>query len=1051
MPYTYPEIRNFSGLHLQANSFEVPDGALEDAKNAVMTKDAILSKRRGFYEYLDPGGDSLNALVSFDSKLMAFFNNGVAALTDTGDAPNETATRTDLSGVSVSISGTRTSRSAESNKNLYFTTDNGVFKLESATSAIFNSGIPPALDLRGLFLAANGPILGGSSTSDGGQVAYRVIFGRRDANSNLLLGAPSDILGLSNAKTVGASWTRTSSVVTISGLVDHNIITGMQVEITLSSSGSPNITLTTYTVTGTTATTITFAEAVADSSGTCDFAVTRKPRLEFSIPSEITIGEEPFVQVYRSSQTIDVDTSPSSDFKLVTERSLTATEVSNGFATYDDGIDDILLGAELYTNPNSREGELQANTRAPLCDDITLYKEHVFYAKTTSRHLINLDVIDSTTMADGSYIEIQTVGSTVRRYVGRIGVGNRTVAADSVAGTTTITVTYAGHDFAVGDTVFISNVTGTLTEALYTLTGVAASTFTFEAAAGETATACDFQGVSTLLSGTLYPMFHLDIGSSSLAVRLRNTAQGIVKAINRDSSSDIYAQYTSGITGTPGKMRFEAKGFGGAIQIRAESVAIGAGFSPALTLVFGDNASENDDQPNALYIGKLSEPEAVPRTNFILVGARNRAILRVQSLRDSLIVVKADGVFRITGDAVGNFVATALDETVVCIASNSVATINNQVALLSNQGFCLVTENSVQIISRIIEDVIQPIVGLSTLATATAATAFETERLYLCSTQEPGATGTAPTVTYAYNILNGSWTSWDEVFNGAAIGPNDELHTITTLNKLNRQRKKQTKVDFAGQNYTISVTAKEEITDVGSGWGSTGWGVFAFGAPTAGEIITTKLTITVPSGVIPARGWVLILGGIINRITAVEANGTDSYIVSIPGATTTDVTGSGWGLDAWGEFEWSSPAPILYAGYETRIKLAPYHAGLVGRFKQFSQMQVHQRGAALSGLDISFGGASSETSSEVVWASLGVSSDLGWGLGFWGEFGWGNEEGIAILTGTQPGAIVRVYVPIRQQRTTFLQPILEHVRAAEEMNLQAVSFAVRAFQERVSR
>ena len=1037
MTYSYPEIRNFSGLHLQANSFEVPDGALEEAKNAVITKDGILSKRRGFYEYLDPAGDTLNQLAVFNSTLMAIFSNGVSSLTDTGTSPNETGSRTDLSGETVEITGTRVSRVAESNKNLYFTTDNGVFKLESPSSAIFKSGIPPALDLRGDFLAANGPINGGSATSDGGQVAYRVVFGRRDANDNLLLGSPSDILGFANAKLVGVSWTRTSSTVTVTVGAGHNLITGMSVGVTGSSGGSPDVTAATYVLTGTTATTVDFTEAVADSSGTLDLSVTRKPRIEYSIPSEIdSVTNSPFVQFYRTSQTSDVDTSPSADFKLVTERDLTATEIANGFGIYDDGIDDILLGAELYTNPNSREGELQANTRAPLCDDISLYKEHVFYSNTVSRHFINLDVIDSTAMSDGDYVEFRTTDTATRRYVARDGVGNQTKTAESVAGTTTITVTYTSHGFAIGDTVFITKVTGTLTEQLYTLTGVTATTFTFVAATGESATALDFQGVQTLLSGTLYPMFTLDITSVSLAVRLRNTAQGLVKAINRDSSSVIYGQYTSGITGTPGKARFTAKGFGGAIQIRAIDAGAGAGFSPTLTTAYAGTESTNDDQANATFIAKPSEPEAVPLVNFLLIGARNKGILRTAPLRDSLIVIKEDGVYRITGDSVGSFVSTALDTTVICVAPSSVQIINNQVLMLSNQGFCLITENSVQIISRVIEDVIQPIVGLSDISTTTSGVAFETERIYICSTLQSGGSGN-PSVSYVYNILNGSWTTWTEVFKQGAIDAKDTLHTITTANKINRQRKKQTKLDFAGQNYPVTVTAR--------GWGGNVWGGFEWGSPENKAVVATSTQAA------PQVDWILVVGNVITRITSVVAQGSNSYLLNFEKTSTVAITGDGWGEEEWGQFEWGSPSPILYAGYETKLKFSPFHGGLVGRFKQFAQMQLHQRGSALSGLEVSFGGAYSGTSAQVDWTSVGIGSDTGWGLGFWGEFGWGDEEGISILTGTQPGAIVRVYIPIRQQRSTFIQTILEHNRAAEEMNLQALTFAVRAFQERVSR
>lgn len=1001
----------------------MPDGALEVAKNVVMTKDAILSKRRGFYEYFDPDQDTLNRLATFSNTLMAIFTNGISSFADTGTNPNETGSRTELSGETVSITGGRVSRFAESNKNFYFTTDNGVFKIESVSSSIFRSGTPPALYLRGDFLAANGPISGGSSLLDGSQVAYRVVFGRRDSNSNLLLGAPSDILGLSNAKVVGVAWTRSTNVVTVTVGVGHNLIAGMTVVISGSTGATP-VGAGSFTITAVTSTTYDFAETAADSSGDLDYSVTRQARIEFGIPSEIdSVTDDPFVQVYRSSQTNDVDTTPSSDFKLVTERLLTVDEISLGFGTYDDSIDNILLGSELYTNPNSREGELQSNSRPPLCTDMALYKEHVFYSNTTSRHILSLDIIDSTAMVDGDYVEIQTVGDVIRRYVARTGAGNQLLTAESVAGTTTITVTYTAHGFSTGDTVVISNVTGTITPAEYTLTGVTANTFTFTAGASETATAVSFQGLGSLLSGTLYPMFTLDIASLSLAVRLRNTAQGLVKAIDRDSSSVIYAQYVSGIVGVPGKMRFQAKGFGGAIQVRAITSTAGAGFSPALTTTFASTESTNDEQPNALFIGKISEPEAVPLVNFLLVGARNQAIVRIAALRDSLIVIKEDGVFRITGDSVGGFVATILDSTVVCIAPSSVAVINNQVVMLSNQGFCLITENSVQIISRVIEDVIQPIVGLPDIATATAGVAHETERLYLCSTLEPSGSGN-PTVTYCYNILNNSWTTWNEVFNQAAIGANDKLHTVTYGNKINRQRKNQTKLDFAGQNYEVSVTAVDTSTN--------------------------SVTLTSASAT-PQEGWIIVYNGVINRIISAVLISESSYAVTFERASTIEVTGAGWGEEPWGEFPWGSLSPVMYASHETQIKLAPFHGGMVGRFKQFAQFQIHQRGGALSGLEISYSGANSSSSGAVDWSNAGISSDVGWGLGYWGLFPWGDEEGISIVTGTQAGSIARVYVPIEQQRSTFIQPILTHSRAAEEMNLQAMSFSVRAFQERVSR
>ena len=90
MAYSYPEIRTLKGLHLQQNSFDVPDGALEIAKNVVIDRDGIISKRRGFYRYFVPGSGTLNALFTFGGKLLAAYLDKIRYYDDTGTVPNKT-------------------------------------------------------------------------------------------------------------------------------------------------------------------------------------------------------------------------------------------------------------------------------------------------------------------------------------------------------------------------------------------------------------------------------------------------------------------------------------------------------------------------------------------------------------------------------------------------------------------------------------------------------------------------------------------------------------------------------------------------------------------------------------------------------------------------------------------------------------------------------------------------------------------------------------------------------------------------------------------------
>lgn len=987
MPVSFPEIRKFSGLYLQRNSFNVPDGALEQADNIIISKDDKISKRRGMYQYHAPVAQC-RTLVNYQSKMVAINSTSVGYYTDTGSSPNETGTFTAAGGLTVAV--TDHSKTIEANNNLYFTTDDGVRKLEAYDSDVYGVGIPPGLDLRGKFLKANGIFTYNS------QVAYRIIFGRKDSNDNLLLGSPSDILLLANNTAVGKAYTSVGAVVTVTSTA-HALANGMAVVVSDASDAALNGT---WTITVLTADTYQFTAGGAPSpaTGTLSYGTTRTPRLEFSIPEEIdssSIGY--FFQVYRTSQSNSGSAIPTPDFKLIDERKITATEITNNIAYYEDVIPDILLGAELYTNPNSREGELQANERPPFATDLEFYKGHAIYSGVTTRKYFEFDVVDASKLASGAYVEIK-IGAVTRRYVSRSGVGNTTTTATSISGTGTVTITYANHGLLTGDTVYLSRITGTIPEGEYTVSNALTNTFDITSASN-TATDLDFAGVK---NASNYYIFSVDT-TSNASIQLRDTARGLVRAINKDPSSLVYASYISLINDIPGKMRIRAKGFTGQIQLASQNSTVGLGFSPTLTTTFTDNVSANDDNPHHFYMSKIQEFEAVPIVNFFPVGAKNKAIVRIKALRDSTIILKEDGVFRAIGDNVYSMVITPLDTTVWCIAEDSVRVINNQVVFLSNQGICLVTESAVQIISREIEDVIQPILGKSTLAANTHSVAYESERIYLLNTLKP--TSTSETVVYVYNILNQTWTNWDSTFVNGFVDNSDKLHLITGGNKILRERKLQTRVDYCGQNYAITVNS------------------------VTGNNLSANITVS--GGYTPIAGDVIVKNDVFSRVISVSVSG-GTYNVGF--LRRTNLIGG--------------DTLNIYSKYDAVIKLAPFHAGEVGRSKQFSQLQIHCRNYAISALDISFSGYAFGGSQNVEW----ISSDTGdgWGNEPWGFFGWGQAEAVNLAIYTKPAPVIRVYVPIYQQRNTFLQPIIYHKQAGESLEIQAMAFTVRGYQERVS-
>ncbi len=1007
MPFTYPEIRSLHGLFLQQNSFTVPDGACEVADNVVVKNKDLITARRGKYQYFAPITGTLNNLFDYQNVLLSVYTDKMKYYTDTGSSPNETGTEHAITGYTIAISDAigGVSRSLQSNSNLYFTTDNGILKLPAYNGALTLAGAPPGLDISLSYAV-------GTSSSwftAGNDVGYRVLFGYVDVNNNEILGAPSQIAQISNILTAGATYTRSGGgpyTVTVTS-TGHGLVVGQYIIVSAGSDADVNGTQHILTVAD--ANTFTFSIAGDPSgSGTLSWGYASSVFLEITIPEEITTALPWFCRIYRTSQNaipIIFD-----DFQLINQTALTSAQISAHVFFFADDVDDILRGTELYTNENSGEGELQANLRPPLCQDVTYFKNYAMYLNCTTRPYLIVNVIDTADMSAADYIEIK-VGSTTRRYVAQGGVANQTVLA-TVTSSSGLLVNYPTHGLSNGETVFISNVVGgVLATGTYFVVSTSTNSFKISLTSGGAAIAYNsetslyFEGVT---NGT-YPIFYLS-SSASASVRLRDTASAITKAVNRDTSSLVYAQYTSGINQVPGQMTFLAIGFTGQIFMRASSTNAGLAFSPPLPASFSVGTqvgSMNDPQPNAVYIAKLGEPEAVPIVNFLPAGSKNYAGLRIAALRDSVIIVKEDGVFRLVGDSLSNFTITAIDQTVLCVANSSVAVLNNQVIFLSNQGVCMVSESSVQIISRDnIEDLIQPILGYEDLGTYTSALAYETERLYLLTTTTPNSD--APLVVYAFNSMTNEWTTWDTLFSQGFVGPNDFMYLIDVNNTIQKERKKQTKIDYSDQNYDVTI-------DSISG----------------NALATARITV---SGGNPKDGDMIVKSGVITWIVGnpVLISG-NTYDVIL------DFANNLLALDV----------EVLYQSFYRTLKWSPFHGGEVSRMKLFSQFILTLRNNAMTTAKISFGGNVYGSSGEINWTSELIF--LGWGYSPWGFFPWGQANTINLPIGTQPAPIVRTYVSPFVARSTFIQASLIARKAGEPLNIQSIAYVVRPYNERVSR
>lgn len=188
------------GLYTNSNELsEAPDGALKIADNIWISKDSIAESRRGFAFLpfaLPHAGDRGDKLGEYQSQLLIHYNN--TGTTNTNDSLayyDNNAGVVTYSGVFAHPSPLLARmRFAEANKNIYFTTAAGVYKNDLISNTPALAGM-----YKGLDCAATLSTNASGFFNNNAQVAYRIVWGIKDANGNLVLGAPSQRAIVTNA------------------------------------------------------------------------------------------------------------------------------------------------------------------------------------------------------------------------------------------------------------------------------------------------------------------------------------------------------------------------------------------------------------------------------------------------------------------------------------------------------------------------------------------------------------------------------------------------------------------------------------------------------------------------------------------------------------------------------------------------------------------------------------------------------------------------------------------------------------------------------------
>lgn len=508
-------------------------------------------------------------------------------------------------------------------------------------------------------------------------------------------------------------------------------------------------------------------------------------------------------------------------------------------------------------------------------------------------------------------------------------------------------------------------------------------------------------GASEIISGGGAPQ--AKVGATGVAaVDIDDTARSLVRVINRYAgNTSVYAYYLSGPDDLPGQIMLEERGVGAAaFTAQASDNAISAMFFPAPPVgpaTDPKSTSSNSVQKNALYYAKDGQPEAVPLLNYLPVGPANKEILRTVTLRDSLIIIKEEGVYRLTGETPQSFNITPLDLTVYCRGKDSVVVLANQVYMLSNQGIVSITDTGVQVVSREVSPNITPLLSLPSTDLLASACGYESETAYLISVPSTSL-DTAASQTYVYNVATRTWVRWTFGFNAAMVEPmGDKLYfSVADVAKVYRERKTFTSDDYADPDYAVTITA----------------------------ITGSNITFESPSAV-PRVGWVVSQSSPNLLITSVIDHGGASYTCeTLYPAPASWLLGPG----------------TLYPNITMRVKWDAWSAqqpGFIKHVRQFNILADNIPGNNTASSVV----ATFSTDLDSVEEEIEISGgSFFWGSSPWGEFPWG---------GVGDTFIYPTYVPRNKQYGRLYNNGVIHRNALERAAIAGCTYTFDGISERV--
>lgn len=728
------------------------------------------------------------------------------------------------------------SASAETRSNLYFTTSDGIRRIESPGGVggieADLAGVP-----RGLTPVATLKIAGGNWFEADSQVAYRIVF-RKTIGDIPVYGAPS-------GHTIA-----TNPAGPTSGLVE------LDIPIPLSTTGARG-------------------------------------------GLGVIIGDR--MLIYRTTQTFiaaggGATTPPGDEMQLVADIELDGTDIAAGRKVVSDYIEDGNLGAFLYTN-STIEGILQENSRPPIASEMVDYASSLYFGNCEVPAQQSVDIVSPETMVSVLLANAETtLGSPAI-----VNFAPHVVSADHI-GMFIGAVQDAGVGAYSGDplnggTYFDkfaqiiaidspSNVYIVSSDALAS-TGVGANSnieihsFVMAASQGQIddSLAPPFQKDIYFSNSTQNPVsvakqiFAVDATSASL------TAQSLSAISSQNQSryfniSSVGDETVASIVFEERTPRYAAPSHASECELYGFSES---SFAPALPVIVPDPfvlgtgyTFQTNLYMNRVYYSKQAQPEGVPKTNYFDVGSSSFPIQRMVRTRESLFIIKEDGIFRLTATSAFDQRLDLVDPTYALVHPDACCSFDNRMFAWTNQGVVLISDSGIIPLSaNVIQTELETTQhALRALSPAGKPFAFADESRDLVYLGVPSIAGAYAYCTEMF-VFCGRTQSWSKYsFTDRHLRDGTKAGTATYAQLAGSTTAPKSQVysqinDYYDAIYAITITA----------------------------VTGTEVDIAVASGWTPVVGDAIVSGGVSLVVTFVTSAVKFSVhdVGAVPGAATSYV------------------------------------------------------------------------------------------------------------------------------------------------------------------